>query len=120
MNVVETDSMIVSVLMDEYNHCQEMLGVLLKSIPDCPKGTVYIQKRIINGKIYAYPYLVFRKGPRVIKVYIKKDEWPELKEKLELRNKLVHEAKPYQNRIRYIEKILGISRHKHSGKDIAS
>jgi hypothetical protein len=120
MNVEEKDSMIVSILMDEYNHCQEMLGELLKTISDCPKGALHIQKRTINGRTYTYPYLIFRKGPRVERVYIKKDKLPELKEKLELRNKLIHEIKPYQNRIRYIEKILGISRNKHTGKDTSS
>jgi hypothetical protein len=120
MAVVEKDSMIVSILMDEYNHSQEMLGVILKNIADCPKGALHIQKRTINGRVYTYPYLVFRKGQRVVKVYIKKDEWPELKEKLELRNKLIHESKPYQNRIRYIEKILGISSNKKSSKNIPS
>jgi hypothetical protein len=34
--------------------------------------------------------------------------------------KLIEETKPYKNRVRYIEKILGISRNKHSGKDITS
>lgn len=117
MNVVEKDNMITSILMDEYNHCQEILGELLKGIADCPKGTLNIQRRTINGKVYAYPYLVYREGSRVIKVYIRKDTWPGLKEKLELRNKLIHETKPYKNRIRYIEKILGIPRNKHTGKD---
>ncbi|MCX5871929.1 MAG: hypothetical protein NTY51_01670 [Deltaproteobacteria bacterium] len=109
--------MIRSMLLDEYSHCQEILASLQRNVEEYPKGALHIQKRTINGKVYAYPYLVFRNGSKVVNTYIRKTEWPEVQKKIELRNKILNEIKPYQNRIRYIEKILGISRNKKFSKN---
>jgi len=122
MNVVEDDNMVRTILMDEYAHCHEMLEVLQKSIADCPKGKLCVREKVNKKslKIYHYYSLKFREKNKVFNQHISESKLPEMQNLLEKRMKLIEETKPYKNRIRYIEKILGISRNKHSGKNITS
>jgi len=119
---VEDDNMVRSILMDEYAHCQEMLEVLQKSIADCPKGKLSVREKVNKKslKIYHYYTLKFREKNKVFNLHISESKLPEIQNLLEKRMKLIEETKPYKNRVRYIEKILGISRNKHSGKNITS
>jgi hypothetical protein len=116
MTVVETDNMIQTILMDEYAHCQEMIEALQKSIADCPKGKLSVREKVNKKslKIYHYYSLKFREKNKVFNLHISESKLPEIQNLLEKRMKLIEETKPYKNRIRYIEKILGISRNKHS------
>ena len=119
---MEDDNMVRSILMDEYAHCQEMLEVLQKSIADCPKGKLSVREKVNKKslKIYHYYTLKFREKNKVFNQHISESKLTEIQNLLEKRMKLIEETKPYKNRILYIEKILGISRNKHSGKDTTS
>ncbi len=119
---MEDDNMIRTILMDEYAHCREMLEVLQKSIADCPKGKLSVREKVNKKslKIYHYHSLKFREKNKVINQHISESKLTEMQNLLERRLKLIEETKSYKNRIRYIEKILGISRNKHSDKNITS
>jgi hypothetical protein len=49
---------------------------------------------------------------KIVNQHISWAEFPEIQKRLESRDKIILEIKSYQHRIRYIDKILGISRSK--------
>ena len=57
-------------------------------------------------KEYRYHYLKFRDGTRVVNQHVSGDAVKELQDKLALRKKYVSEAKSYEKRISYVDRIL--------------
>ncbi|MCX5873469.1 MAG: hypothetical protein NTY51_09605 [Deltaproteobacteria bacterium] len=63
-------------------------------------------------KVYEYPCLKYSEKNKIINRHISWAEFPEMQNRIELRDRIIAQIKSYQDRIRYIDKILGISRNK--------
>ncbi len=110
MKVVEKDKVISGMLRDELNRCVEILVGLQKSAAGLPKGVLNERKKRHKEKAYSYFSLKYREGGRVVNQHISKDRVPDLKKKLEQREKLEKEMRSYQKRIAYLSKLLKAGR----------
>jgi hypothetical protein len=114
MKKAEDDNWIKGMLLDEYRQCQDTLVSLKRKAEEYPKGRLGIRKRI-NKKtlnVYEYPCLKYSKEGKILNQHIPWTEFPEIQKSIELRDKIIVQIKSYQDRIRYIDKILRISRNK--------
>lgn len=116
MNVAEKDSAVSGMLEEELKRCLNVLAALEVKEAKYPKGSLNVRKKRYKDKEYAYHSLVFREGDRVVNRHIPGDELPELKEKLEQRDKCLAEMKVYRNRIAYLEKLLHSPRQSERAK----
>jgi hypothetical protein len=114
MRKAETDNWIRGMLFDEYRQCQDVLAALKLKVQEYPKGKLGIRKRVNKKtlKVYEYPCLKYSNMGKIVNQHISWAEFPEIQKRLESRDKIILEIKSYQDRIRYIDKILGISRSK--------
>ena len=108
MKVAEKDSAVHGMLEDEYQRCRDVLAALLIKAEPYPRGSLNVRRKRYNGKEYVYHYLVLRDGPRVINRHVSDEEVPELRAKLEQRDKCKKEMQAYKKRIAYLEKLLHI------------
>ena len=82
--------------------------------PKRPKGCLGTRKRINKKtlKVYEYPFLKYREKDKIFNLHIPWSKFLEIQERIELRNKISVQMKSYQDRVRYLERILGISRNR--------
>ena len=107
MKVVEKDEVVAGMLNDELARCEEAFGALNKALSGLPRGSLHVRIKRHGEKEYRYHYLKFRDGARVVNQHVSGDAVKELQDKLALRRKYVSEAKGYEKRISYLNRILG-------------
>ncbi|MGO8881955.1 MAG: hypothetical protein ACLPVO_02575 [Desulfomonilaceae bacterium] len=114
MKKAEDENWIRGMLLDEYRQCQDTLVSLKRKAEEYPQGRLGIRKRINKKtlKVYEYPCLKYSEGKKIFNRHISWAEFPEMQKRIELRDKIIVQIKSYQDRIRYIDKILRISRNK--------
>ena len=112
MNVAEKDNPVRGMLEEELQRCLEVLDALEDKEASYPKGSLNVRKKRYKDKEYVYHSLVFREGDQVVNRHIPDGDVPELKRKLEQRDKCRLEIKAYRDRIAYLEKLLRSSRQR--------
>jgi hypothetical protein len=114
MRKEEPDNWLEGMLFDEYRQSLEILSSLKHRLREYPKGSLGIRKRINKKtlKVYEYPCLKYSENNRIFNMHIPWSKFPEIQEQIKLRNKILIQIKSYQNRVRYLERILGISKNR--------
>ncbi|MHB8205655.1 MAG: hypothetical protein ACYDHG_18405 [Desulfomonilaceae bacterium] len=114
MKKAESDNWIRDMLLDEYRQCQDVLASLRSKAAEYPKGSLGIRKRVNKRtlKVYEYPCLKYSEGKKIFNRHVSWAEFSEMQKRIESRDKIILQIKSYQNRIRYLDKILGISKNK--------
>ncbi|HVN96215.1 MAG TPA: hypothetical protein VMT62_07295 [Syntrophorhabdaceae bacterium] len=106
MNVVEKDVVVSGMLQDELSRCKEAHASIRKALSGLPKGSLSVRKRLHKDREYRYHYLKFREGDKVVNQYVAQSKLRELRNKLDQRKKYEKEAKVYEKRISYLQKLL--------------
>ena len=114
MRKEKPDNWLERMLFDEYRQSLEILSSLKHKLREYPRGSLGIRKRINKKtlKVYEYPCLKYSENNSIFNMHIPWSKFPEIQEQIELRNKILVQIKSYQSRVRYLEKILGISRNR--------
>src|SRR5512139_1283134 len=110
MKVAEKENAVRGLLEEEYRRSRDVLKALSDKAARYPKGSLNVRKKAYKGKEYAYHYLVAREQGRVVNRHIPKTELPDLRRRLEQRDKCRKEIKAYRKRIAYLEKLLRLPR----------
>lgn len=110
MRILKPDNWLQGMLMDEYHQCLDVLNSLKRKAKEYPKGSLGIRKRINKKtlKVYEYPCLKYSENGKINNLHVPWSKFPELQERIELRKKIIAQIKSYQDRVQYLEKILGI------------
>jgi hypothetical protein len=116
MKVAEKDGAVHGLLEEEYKRCREVMAFLSGKLADYPKGSLHVRKKVYKGKEYAYHYLVARDQGRVVNRHVPDAELPDLRQKLEQRDKCRREIQAYRKRIAYLEKVLKSPRRRSGPK----
>jgi len=117
MKVAEKDGAVHGLLEEEYERCRQVMASLAGKLADYPKGSLHVRKKVYKGKEYAYHYLVAREQGRVVNRHIPDAELPDLRLKLEQREKCRKEIQAYGKRIDYLEKLLKSPRRRGRPKE---
>jgi hypothetical protein len=112
MKVAEKDVVVQGMLEEEYQRCQEVLKSLLEKVDQYPKGALNKRKKKYKGKEYAYYYIVSREEGKVVNRHVSEEDLPEVRNQIKQRDKHNKEIKLYKKRIKYLERLLKISKSK--------
>lgn len=114
MKKAKSDNWLEGMLLDEYHQSLDILNSLKLKVEEYPKGCLGIRKRINKKtlKVYEYPCLKYSEKDKIFNLHIPWSKFPEIQERIELRKKIIVQMKSYQDRVRYLERILGISRNR--------
>lgn len=113
MRKAKPDNWLYGMLLDEYHQSLDILNSLKHKVKEYPKGTLRIRKRINKKtlKVYEYPCLKYSEKDKIINLHVPWSKFPQLQERIESRDKIVGQIQSYQDRVRHLEKILGIKRN---------
>ena len=95
----------------EYNELYKEYATLIRNKSDCYKQLTvlkhgYISKKTISGKKYAYHQ--YRKEGKLISKYIKDEQLQEVRDELDMRNKLINKVHDIDERLKKIENAASI------------
>lgn len=118
MKKAKSKTWLEGMLLDEYHQSLDILNSLKHKVEEYPKGSLGIRKRINKKtfKVYEYPCLKYSEKNKTFNVHIPWSKFPEMQERIELRKKIVVQMKSYQDRVQYLEKILGIKRNRKQSR----
>lgn len=108
MSVVENDNVVRGMLQDELMRCEGILKSLNEAFSEMPKGSLSSRYKRYKNKRYSYFCLKYRIGKKVYCKHISNADADGLKELLMKRSKYESEIKSYNNRIRYLKRLLSI------------
>ena len=109
------DHWLRGMLLDEYDQCREHADSLRNRMKEFPAGKLGVirRKNPNNNKIYEYHVLRYRnKQGNPVSMHVSSKKWPEIAEQIELRDNIRRQLKSFQDRMRSIDKLLGISSEK--------
>ena len=103
---------IEGMLLDEYSQSQDVLASLEKQIEKFPKGKLCFRKKRNKkyGRVYEYPCLSYSENGKPVNQHVSWLEFPEIRERIIARDKIISQAAIYRERIKYLGKILKRSR----------
>ncbi len=108
MKVVEKDRLVDGMLQEELKRCHDMVSSLEQEIVRLPKGSLHVRKKQYKKKRYRYFYLKYREGEKSVSRHVPAPQLEALKKELDKRRDIGKEIKAYQDRIKYLEKVLGL------------
>lgn len=108
MKVVEKDKLVEGMLNEELERCRAMISSLEQEMAHLPKGSLHDRKKQYKKKRYRYFYLKYREGGKSVSRHIPDSQLDPLKIELDKRRNIEKEIKAYQDRIKYLEKILDL------------
>ena len=108
MKVVEKDKLVDGMLREELERCRGMVSSLEQEISRLPKGSLHVRKKQYKNKRYRYYYLKYREGGKSVSRHVPVPQLDALKKELDKQRDIGKEIKAYRDRIKYLEKILGL------------
>ena len=108
MKVVEKDKLVDGMLREELERCRGMVSSLEQEISRLPKGSLHVRKKQYKKRRYQYYYLKYREGGKSVSHHVPAPQLDALKKELDKRRDIGKEIKAYRDRIKYLEKILGL------------
>ena len=106
MKVVEKANGINGMLQEELERCRSMVSSLEQEMARLPKGSLHVRRKPYKKKKYRYFYLKYRDGGKSVSRHIPALQLAALKKELDKRKEIEKELKVYQDRNKYLEKIL--------------
>jgi len=108
MKVVEKDKLVDGMLREELERCRGMVSSLEQENSRLSKGSLHVRKKQYKKKRYQYYYLKYREGGESVSRHVPTPQLDALKKELDKRRDMGKEIKAYRDRIKYLEKILGL------------
>ncbi|MBI5585624.1 MAG: hypothetical protein HY892_17580 [Deltaproteobacteria bacterium] len=108
MKVVEKDKLVEGMLQEELERCRVMISSLEQGMAHLPKGSLHVRKKQYKKKRYRYFYLKYREEGKSVSHHVPAPQLDALKIELDKRRNIGKEIKAYQDRVKYLEKILGL------------
>jgi hypothetical protein len=106
MKVVEKDKLVEGMLKEELERCRAMISSLEQEMANLSKGSLHDRRKQYKKKRYRYYYLKYREEGKSVSRHIPASQLDDLKIELDKRRNIGKEIKAYQDRIKYLEKIL--------------